>query len=251
MYLLILKYTYFNNKRFKMRKIILLVLGVLLITLFSCKNNPPGSAINYGSSVDQEGKSFKTIKIGNQIWMAENLNVEHFNNGDSIPEIKNNEEWVQAGIKKKPAWCYYMNITSLGKKYGKLYNWYAVTDPRGLAPIGWHIPSEKEFKILMKSVGNDGNCLKGVVKVSDINKAKYSGTNTSGFTAFLAGYRNIRGKFKSLGDITAYWSFSDKYVHYGYAYNLTLTSWNNAISTLNSIQGNAKEDGFSVRCLKD
>lgn len=71
------------------------------------------------------------VKIGDQIWMTRNLNVDKFCNGDPIPETKTNEEWIKAGENGKPAWCYYDNDPANGEKYGKLYNWYAVNDPRG------------------------------------------------------------------------------------------------------------------------
>jgi len=83
-----------------------------------------------------------TVNIGTQTWMAKNLNVSIFANGDPIPEVKTNEEWKKAAEEKKPAWCYYENDPANGAIYGKLYNWYAVSDPRGLAPKGWHIPIE-------------------------------------------------------------------------------------------------------------
>lgn len=88
--------------------------------------------------------AIKSIKIGNQTWMTENLNVDNFQNGDIIPEAKTTEEWEQAGKRQQPVWCYYDYDINNGKKYGKLYNWYAVNDPRGLAPKGWHIPSDEE-----------------------------------------------------------------------------------------------------------
>src|SRR3989338_8108735 len=84
------------------------------------------------------------VQIGGQTWMAENLNVESFRNGDPIPEVKSAEEWEKVGKRKKPAWCYYDYTSANGTKYGKLYNWYAVNDPRGLAPDGWHIPDSLE-----------------------------------------------------------------------------------------------------------
>ena len=89
-----------------------------------------------------------SVKIGDQTWMSTNLNVSKFRNGDPIPEIKTEEEWINAGKNKQPAWCYYNNDPSNGSKYGKLYNWWAVKDPRGLAPEGWHIPSSGEFSYL-------------------------------------------------------------------------------------------------------
>ncbi len=100
----------------------------------------------------RDGKVYKTVDLGNQTWMAENLNVSTFRNGDTIPEVKTTEEWIKAGKEGKPAWCYYDNDTANGRIYGKLYNWYAVDDKRGLAPKGWHIPSNNEYGNLNKSV---------------------------------------------------------------------------------------------------
>lgn len=92
------------------------------------------SSIKYGSEV----------RIGSQVWTTTNLNVVTFRNGDTIPEAKSEKDWETAGYNKQPAWCYNENNAGYGVKYGKLYNWYAVNDPRGLAPNGWHIPSDAE-----------------------------------------------------------------------------------------------------------
>jgi uncharacterized protein (TIGR02145 family) len=96
----------------------------------------------------RDNKSYKTVVLGSQNWMAENLNTSTFRNGDQIPEVKTKEEWELAAEKKQPAWCFYENNSSYGQKYGRLYNWYAVNDPRGLAPNGWHIPSDEEWTFL-------------------------------------------------------------------------------------------------------
>ena len=98
----------------------------------------------------------KEIKIGQQVWMVENLNVDKFRNGEIIPEAKTDAEWKKAAENKQAAWCYYNNDSSNGTKYGKLYNWYAVNDPRGLAPKGWHIPSDKEWTDLTDYLGGIG-----------------------------------------------------------------------------------------------
>jgi uncharacterized protein (TIGR02145 family) len=92
----------------------------------------------------------QTVTIGNQTWMIQNLNVSTFRNGDTIPEIKDGYEWERAGKEGRPAWCYYDNDTVKGIRCGKLYNWYAVIDPRGLAPEGYHIPSFEEWIVLEK-----------------------------------------------------------------------------------------------------
>jgi uncharacterized protein (TIGR02145 family) len=96
----------------------------------------------------------QTVTIGNQVWMTKNLDVSSFRNGDPIPEAKSSDEWYKAGREGKPVWCYYNNNSQNGVKYGKLYNWFAVADPRGLAPEGWKIPSKEDFTTLWFG-GND------------------------------------------------------------------------------------------------
>src|SRR6188508_2434374 len=85
--------------------------------------------------------NYTSIKIGQQVWMGQNLNADSFRNGETIMEAKSAEEWIKAGNEGKPAWCYYENSIENGRKYGKLYNWFAINDPRRLAPKGWHIPT--------------------------------------------------------------------------------------------------------------
>jgi uncharacterized protein (TIGR02145 family) len=94
----------------------------------------------------------QTVTIVDHVWTAKNLDVATFSNGDPIPQAKTNESWQEAGENMEPAWCYYENNPANGTKYGKLYNWWAVIDTRGLAPVGWHIPSAIE----MITLGNYG-----------------------------------------------------------------------------------------------
>lgn len=91
---------------------------------------------------------YDTIKVGDQVWMRKNLDVDKFRNGTKIPQARTREEWVKAGIMKKPAWCYMYNDPVIGMKMGKLYNWYAVNDKRGLAPKGWSIPTVEDWALL-------------------------------------------------------------------------------------------------------
>jgi uncharacterized protein (TIGR02145 family) len=90
----------------------------------------------------------QTVIIGTQVWATKNLDVSTFRNGDPIPQAKSDAEWVAAGENYQPAWCYYDNDPKNGTKYGKLYNWFAVRDARGLAPAGWHVPTDEEWTIL-------------------------------------------------------------------------------------------------------
>jgi len=109
---------------------------------------------------DSLGQVNGQIKIGDQIWATSNLNVSKFQNGDPIFEAKTNAQWIKASEDKKPAWCYYQNNPQNGAVYGKLYNWYAVNDPRGLAPKEWHIPANEEWQELRDYLytSTDGVC---------------------------------------------------------------------------------------------
>lgn len=121
-------------------------------------------AQQYGSFTDsRDSRVYKTVKIGDQLWMAENLNTDRFRNGDIIPQAKSADEWIQALQYQQPAWCYYSNNKFIGKEYGKLYNWYAVNDPRGLSPAGWEIPSNEDWNEVIYFFGGStevGNALK-------------------------------------------------------------------------------------------
>ena len=153
------------------------------------------------------GSLINDIMIGNQVWMTKNLDVEHYRNGDRIPQLQDKEEWshIQTG-----AWCYYKNNIVFGK-YGKLYNWYAVNDPRGLAPEGWHIPTYKELAVLKKAVLEDGNSLKEIGQ----GEENGTGTNTSGFSAFMSGYRD---------DLNVYFYNIKKWLFFGVLQSIMLIS---------------------------
>jgi uncharacterized protein (TIGR02145 family) len=148
-------------------------------------------------------------KIGNQVWTNENLNVEHFRNGDLIPESKTATEWEAAGNAKKPAWCYYDNDPKNGKKYGKLYNWYAVNDTRGLAPDGWHVPTDLEWPLLEFNLGDDAG---KKMKSSSGWNHNGNGTNSSGFAGLPGGCRFYDGSFGNVGSIGCWWSASERNV---------------------------------------
>ena len=110
-------------------------------------------ALNGFTLIQDNNPSFKIVRIGTREWMAENLNVGNFRNGDPIFEANSYQEWEYANIKGIPAWCYYNNNPRYGKTYGKLYNWWAVSDSRGLAPEGWHIPGDEEWLELAANLG--------------------------------------------------------------------------------------------------
>lgn len=191
----------------------------------------------------RDGKTYKTIEIGNQVWMAENLNVDRFRNGDPIKEITSNEEWVQAGKNGTPGWCYYNNDPANGLIYGKLYNWHAVKDPRGLAPEGWHVPSTEECKTLINQQG--GISQAGLKMKSSDTWYGGGGYNKDGFNGLAGGRRGKAGNFSSLG-VYFFWWTSSKYNNEGADYCYLEKSKDSV-----KIELMYNERGFSVRCMKE
>jgi uncharacterized protein (TIGR02145 family) len=195
--------------------------------------------------------AYETIKIGTQVWTTKNLDVSTFRNGDEIPQVTSTEEWESATRNNKPAWCYYKNDPANGTKYGKLYNWYAVSDPRGLAPIGYHIPTIQEWTILTDFLGGalatvtSADAAGGKMKSTSDWEGKGNRTNTSGFSALPGGFRGQYGEFLNAGYSGKWWSSTEEYVHT--AKNIYL-SYANQIVDFNY---SGKKDGLSVRCLKD
>jgi uncharacterized protein (TIGR02145 family) len=174
--------------------------------------------------------------------MTKNLDVATFRNGDPIPEAKTNEEWLQAGIEGKPAWCYYNNDPKNGTKYGKHYNWYAANDSRGLAPVGWHVPSNEEWALLSDYLGGK---VAGK-KLKNTNGWHENGTNSSGFSGLPGGRRDDLGTFISiLGYDGHWWSSTGDWS--GYAIRYTLFYNNGNLFSYNCEKGY----GCSVRCLRD
>lgn len=186
----------------------------------------------------------QNIAIGTQVWMNKNLDVSTFRNGDQIPQAKTNEEWKKAGENKQPAWCYYENAPANGAKYGKLYNWYAVIDSRGLAPVGYHIPTDEEWTILTDYLGGEE---KAGAKMKSKNgwNDNGNGTNSSGLSGLPGGTRNSNGTFNNIGYIGYWWSSTE---------DITASAWNRYLYYNNGIVNRYnyyKGLGFSVRCLRD
>lgn len=136
-------------------------IAVILLSLFSCKNAAAPKegemladsvSVSYGSVSDNRGVPYKTVTIGSQEWMAENMWAIVFNNGDKIPQAQTEEAWKKAAENQQPAWCYFEYDGRVWPEYGVLYNWYAVTDPRGIAPEGWQVPSVGDWKSLQKTL---------------------------------------------------------------------------------------------------
>lgn len=198
------------------------------------------------STSEKKTKFYKSVKIGKQIWMLENLNISTFRNGNAIPQAKTTEEWKRAGKNKKPAWCYYNDDPKNGQKFGKLYNFYAVTDPRGLAPEGWHIPSDIEWTTLEYYLGSDaGVKMKSTSGWNDYQGESGNGTNRSGFNGLPGGFRNLDGEFYNMNTGGCWWTATEDDVDFAYFRYLQ-----NNFDILWRVNPNKKK-GFSVRCIKD
>ena len=225
---------------------------------------PVTTAPAYGTTDDYGygSSDAPTVTVGTQEWLGKNLNVDRFANGDPIPEAKTDDEWKRAGENKQPAWCYYNNDPANGRTYGRLYNWYAVTDPRGLAPKGWHAPSDSEWDIIIKHLAPNGaivnkpektgnftySTTEGVGALLKSTSGWYengNGNNRSGIAGLPGGNRHANGTFSSLGKDGFWWSSSESSTYvawYRYlGYNLG-----------NALRHNVNKGcGFSVRCVRD
>jgi uncharacterized protein (TIGR02145 family) len=186
-----------------------------------------------------------TIVIGTQQWMEKNLDVLTYRNGDVIPQVTDATVW--AGL-TTGAWCYYGNNADNGAIYGKLYNWYAVNDPRGLAPQGWHIPTDDEWTTLGTLLGGD-QIAGGKVKATgttlwllpDLNT-----TNESGFSGLPGGQRDGSGVFNYVGTNGLWWSATEL-PNSPFVWVRNLDRGNGILDR----RGNEKNYGFSVRCIRD
>jgi hypothetical protein len=242
-----------------------LLLTIILITIYV---------------VSSKAQTYKEVKIGNQIWMADNLNVFHFRNGDPIPVVKSGEDWKLAGQNRQPACCFYSNDGEVGGVCGVLYNWYAVHDKRGIAPSGWHVPSIDDLQMLIDHLGGredavikmkstagwtqylgDIECINckqwtQIKKASSVcsicndsrkilKQISGVGTNSSGFSALPGGLRLFDGFFYDIGNRGFWWLSVETNSSYAKYWSLT---FNNDPFNIFDRQ---KLDGLAVRCIKD
>jgi uncharacterized protein (TIGR02145 family) len=195
------------------------------------------------SEPDNKNKDPGVVRIGSQNWAVTNLNVSTFRNGDSIPEARTNKEWVTAGESGKPAWCYYNNDPANGLKSGKLYNWYAVNDPRGLAPTGWTLSSDGDWANLTSYLGGQSEAGKKMKFTSGWSDGN-NGTNETGFKGLPGGYRVENGTFLNLGSIGTWWSSTESKALSAIDHYLPLSGSLDRSSS-------PKQRGESVRCLRN
>ena len=234
----------------------------ILLLIVGCDTTEPE---NCAGVADIDGNCYETVQIGEQLWIAENLKVTHYNNGEEIPTGYFNEEWDEL---ETDAYAVYNDDPENADIYGNLYNWYAVDDNRGLCPDGWYVPTDAEFKALELFIGmseEEANSLiwRGTNEGSRIagnSDLWYDGEldinlefGASGFNALPAGYRSPNdGEYFYRGIGANFWSssVSDDYENtyfYGKPYSRRLLFSKSGILRDNP----SKNYGFSIRCLKD
>lgn len=210
------------------------------------KNFPRGVFVH-------QNQTYKWIEIGSDRWLAQNLNVAKFRNGEIIKEAKTVEEWIEAGKKGIPAWCYLNNDPKNGELYGRLYNWWAVNDKRGLAPTGYHVPTHEEFKALKLELGERkaGYMVKSIEGWADHENHSGNGCDVVGFNVLPGGYRNSKeAKFPEQTGVSTYlWTSEEADVNIGIgtAGILQLSNSDTRIDWADYF----KSFGAYVRCVKN
>jgi uncharacterized protein (TIGR02145 family) len=185
-----------------------------------------------------------TVTIGSQTWMSQNLNVDRYLNGDLIPEITDANQWDNLTV---GAWCYYDNDPAYGEIYGKLYNWYAVADPRGLVPEGFHVPSISDWVTLFNTLGNQSDAGGPMKETGTVHwiAPNTGATNSSGFTALPGGTRGKLGVFSNIGLINRLWTPNEN----DFTSATDVSLFNDSVFI--TFQNNDKVWGSSVRAIKN
>mgnify|MGYP000874245076 FL=1 len=223
----------------------LIIVGTLVILTAGCEKGSNNDDDDSGPKItDIDGNEYKIVTIGSQIWMAGNLKTTKYSNGDPISNVTNVSEWSSLST---GAYANYGNDANNGKTYGRLYNWYAVTDSRNICPTGWHVPSHAEWTTLAASLGGESQA---GGKLKEEGTTNWSSPNTgatdeSNFKALPGGIRGVGGAYSNKGDYGYFWTVtanSSYYAWYRYLYYMgaEITS-----------SSEDKRSGLSVRCIKD
>lgn len=204
----------------------------------------------YVTMTDQDGNEYETITIGTQTWMAENLRTTHYRNGEDIPEVTDNTAWTRLST---GAYCNYNNTRNSDTiaTYGRLYNWYAVSDSRNICPKGWHVPTNEDWITLTTYLGGDsvaGGKMKET-RTAHWKNPNTGASNESGFTALPGGGRNENGVLSGIGSDGYWWSsigLSTIFVDYVWYWSI---HYNDSYVSSRNIDSGKK--GYSVRCVKN
>ena len=213
--------------------------------LFLFKSRPMSAQISE-TITDIDGNTYTMIEVCNQVWMNLNLNVSRYSNGDPIPQVTDSQEWLSLTT---GAWCWYNNDSAAyAAVYGKLYNWYAVNDPRGLAPEGWHVASDQDWSVIENCLGGSAIAGRKIKEAGNLHWVdnNITTTNSTGLTILPSGYRlEYDGMFYELGTYCSFWTASEG---------------DNGMAMARDLQNNSdavfsyqydKVAGQSVRCVKN
>jgi len=225
------------------------------LTFMTSENNFNCDDINT-QVIDIDGNIYNVIRIGNLCWTSENIKTSRYANGNLIPNISNNEEWVNLN---SAAWCNYENNNINDQIYGKLYNWYAIADPQSICPLGWRVPSDEDWKTLEFALGMDAveldevgwrgenDNVGGKMKSNTEWQSPNTGANNlSGFSALPGGYRNDgSGSYIASVFSGSWWRNTE--LDSENVWYLTLNYNNSGVSRAST----SKKAGFSVRCVRD
>ena len=224
----------------------IIIIGIVLIFITGCKkkddsnNNPAPSGITV---TDIDGNVYHAVTIGTQVWMAENLKTTKYRNGILIPVVTDSVQWATLTT---PASCYFNNDLNMVNTYGRLYNWYAVTDTSNIiAPAGWHVPTEAEWTTLTTYLGTGAGGKLKSTGTTYWNSPNAGATNATGFNGLPGGDRSNTGLFHYLGVYGCFWCTTAYSPTDGLEYVLSTNSSN--VISMNYSKGL----GLSVRCVKD
>ncbi len=230
----------------KISLILFVMLGIFFMISTGCKKktDPVPEPVTVK---DIDGNVYHLVTINSQVWMVENLKTTKYRNGDAIPAVTIDSLWNKQAATSTGAYCNYnINGASIAV-YGHLYNWYAVNDPRGLAPAGWHIASKTEWEALTTFLGGDtlaGGKLKETGTLNWLSP-NTGATNSTGFTAVPGGFRIYSGKSEMFGAFGVWWTSTpaDDFSA------LNCGMFNDNAGAL--ISANRKANGCSIRCIRD
>ena len=216
----------------------------LMVTCYSCKKDFDLSTIQTGTVTDFDGNVYPTVILGKQEWMAENLKTSKFSNGVEIKYLEDKTLWNEALI---PANCFYdSDSVTNNVKYGRLYNWNAISNEKNVCPTNWHVPTQKEWETLFETIGGEeiaGAKLKSQNLTTWLDTS--FATNEVLFNAEPSGMRDVNDGFVNTRYFAYYWTATEKDNTKSSVINLTYTS--NGVGLFDGI----KTNGYSVRCVKD
>ncbi|NTW84153.1 MAG: hypothetical protein HGB36_12465 [Chlorobiaceae bacterium] len=209
---------------------------IAMLFSVSCTSSPQ-------KMVDVDGNSYRAVREGTMIWTGENLEVSRYRNGDTIPEITDPKVWATLTT---GAWCYNQNNPENAETYGKLYNWYAVHDPRGLAPEGWHVATDAEWSALSELLGGEERAGGGLKAKELWKEPNYGADNKSELTVLPAGARrDTDGEFMAPGGYSRLWSSTESEEN---------SAWCRSLGYFDAALRRGQADkriGFSIRCVKN